>query len=99
MKIMLNGDVYEAKRIPAAMTRRAMELNVKALDAAAKAEKLKTDQDAGDAKALLELLTASLDEKVKLIVDTFEWQFSNDKLLEYATTAEINAMINQIAKG
>ena len=99
MKINLDGLTYEAKRITAAMTRRALELNALALDAAAKAEMLKEDPDTGLAKALIVLLRDNINEKADLIVDAFGGQFDRELLLNQATAAEINAILNQIAKG
>lgn len=99
MKITLNGVTYETARVPASLSRLAMELNVTALDAAEKAEALKKDPDAKNASALVTLLMTNLDEKVQLIVDVFGGEFPKEQLLDELTTAEINALLNAIASG
>lgn len=99
MKITIKGKEYEAQRIPASMSRRAMELNVQALEAAAKAEALKQTKDAKGTSELLALLMTNLDEKAELICDVFGRQFTPEDVTAELTTAEINALLNAIAKG
>lgn len=98
MKITINGTTYEAERIPASMSRRAMELNAEALEAAAKAEALRTNPGAEGASALMTLLMNNLDKKVDLICDVFGRQFSPKDVNEL-TIAEINALLNAIVSG
>lgn len=99
MKITINGTVYENDRITAAQSRRAMELNVTALDAAAKAEALKQTKDPGDTSALLALLMTNLDEKAQLISEVLIGGISPEGVKDAMTMPEINAMLNAIAKG
>lgn len=98
MKITINGTTYEAERIPASMSRRAMELNAEALEAAAKAEALKQTKDAKGTSELVALLMTNLDEKAELICDVFGRQFS-PKDVNALTIAEINALLNAIVSG
>lgn len=99
MNITINGNTYESGKITAAMTRRALQLNVEALDAAAAAEKLKATQDAQDASELLALIGTNLDEKAALVCDVFGNAFTRDALLDAVSNAELNGLIQQIARG
>lgn len=99
MKITINGTTYEAERIPASMSRRAMELNAEALEAAAKAEALRTNPGAEGASALMALLMDNLDRKAELICDVFGNRFSPKALTEELSITEINALLNAIVSG
>ena len=99
MKITINGKQYESEKITAGMTRRALELNVEALDAAAKAEALKKTGDAENASELLALLSGNIEAKAALVCDAFAGAFGSEELLESVTNAELNGIIQQIATG
>lgn len=99
MKINLNGVTYETHRITASMTRRALQLNVAALDAAAAAEKLRETKDAHDASELLALIGTNLDEKAALVCDVFDNAFDRAALLDAVSNAELNGLVQQIASG
>lgn len=99
MKITIKGKTYEAERIPALMSRRAMELNIQALQAAADAETLKASPTAPGAAELLGLLLANLDVKANLICSLFGNQFAPEELLDELSVPEINALLNEITKG
>lgn len=99
MKITINGVTYESAKITAAMTRRALQLNVEALDAAAAAEKLRETQDTHDASELLALIGTNLDEKAALVRDVFDGAFTASELLDAVSNAELNGLVQQIASG
>lgn len=99
MKITINGTTYEAERIPASMSRRAMELNATALNAAADAEALKQTKNAGGTAELMALLMTNLDEKTQLISEVFGGEISAEDVKNEMTMAEINAIINAIVSG
>ena len=99
MKITIKGKEHESGKITAAMTRRALMLNVEALDAAAAAEKLKQTKDATDASELLALIGTNLDEKAALVRDVFGGAFSREDLLDEVSNAELNGLVQQIASG
>ena len=99
MRITINGKTYESGKITAAMTRRALQLNVEALDAAAAAEKLRETKDAHDASELLALIGTNLDEKAALVRDVFDGAFTASELLDAVSNAELNGLVQQIAAG
>ena len=99
MNISINGKTYESYKITASMTRRALELNVEALDAAAAAEKLKATQDAQEASELLALVGPNLDAKAELVCDAFGNAFTRAALLDAVSNAELNGLIQAIARG
>ena len=99
MRITINGKTYESGKITAAMTRRALQLNVEALDAAAAAEKLRGTKDAHDASELLALIGTNLDEKAALVRDVFDGAFTASELLDAVSNAELNGLVQQIAAG
>lgn len=99
MKITINGVTYESAKITAAMTRRALQLNVEALDAAAAAEKLRETKDTHDASELLALIGTNLDEKAALVRDVFDGAFTASELLDAVSNAELNGLVQQIAAG
>ena len=99
MKIIIKGIEHESGKITAAMTRRALQLNVEALDAAAAAEKLKQTKDATDASELLALIGTNLDEKARLVCDVFGGAFPASELLDAVSNAELNGLVQQIAAG
>lgn len=99
MKITINGVTYESAKITAAMTRRALQLNVEALDAAAAAEKLRETKDAHDASELLALIGTNLDEKAAMVCDVFDGAFTASELLDAVSNAELNGLVQQIAAG
>ena len=99
MKIELNGKTYESIKITAGMTRRALELNVAALDAATKAENLKASTDPAAALQLLSALSENMKEKAELICSAFGDAFDSDSLLDQVENAELNGLINKIALG
>ena len=99
MKITVNGKEYEAGKITAGMTRRALELNAEALDAAKKAEELKKSADAENASELLALLGSNIEQKAALACDAFGGAFDSAALLDSVTNAELNGIIQQIATG
>lgn len=99
MKITINGITYESAKITAAMTRRALQLNVEALDAAAAAEKLRETKDTHDASELLALIGTNLDEKAALVRDVFDGAFTASELLDAVSNAELNGLVQQIAAG
>lgn len=98
MKITIKGKEYEAEHIPASLSRRAMELNIQALDAAAKAEAVKREKDASGMSALLALLMTNLDAKAQLISEAFGGAVSPEAVLDDLSTAQINAILNEIVK-
>ena len=99
MKITIKGVEHESGKITASMTRRALMLNVEALDAAAAAEKLKQTMDATDASELLALIGTNVDEKAALVCDVFGGAFSREELLDEISNAELNGLVQQIASG
>ena len=99
MKITINGVTYESAKITAAMTRRALQLNVEALDAAAAAEKLRETKNTHDASELLALIGTNLDEKAALVRDVFDGAFTASELLDAVSNAELNGLVQQIAAG
>ena len=99
MKITVNGKEYETGKITAGMTRRALELNMEALDVAAKAEELKKTKDAEGASGLLAAIYGNIDDKAALVCAAFADAFSSEELLESVTNAELNGIIQQIATG
>ena len=99
MKITICGYDYQAEKIPASMSRRAMELNADALEAATKAEALRTNPGAEGASSLMELLMNNLDRKADLICDVFGNQFLPQVLFEELSITEINALLNAIVSG
>lgn len=99
MQIVIGEITYNSKKITAAMTRRAMELNVEALEAAAKAEELKETKDAALAGALLAAIESNILAKARLICDVFDGAFGEDALMDSLSNAEINGMMNKIALG
>ena len=99
MKITINGVTYESAKITAAMTRRALQLNVEALDAAAAAEKLRETKNTHDASELLALIGTNLDEKAALVRDVFDGAFTASELLDAVSNAELNWLVQQVAAG
>ena len=99
MKITVNGKEYEAGKITAGMTHRALELNAEALDAAKKAEELKKSADAENASELLAFLGSNIERKAALACDAFNDAFDRAALLDSVTNAELNGIIQQIATG
>ena len=99
MNITISGKTYQSGKITAAMTRRALELNVEALEAAAKAEDLKKSKNAETASALLELLSRNIDAKAALTCDVFGGAFDKDALLADISNTELNGLMNKIALG
>ena len=99
MQIIIGETTYNSRKITAAMTRRALELNVEALEAAAKAEQLKETKDAALAGALLAAIESNIHAKARLICDVFDGAFEEDALMDILSNAEINGMMNKIALG
>lgn len=99
MQIVIGDTVYSSGKITAAMTRRALELNVEALEAAAKAEKLKETKDAKEAGALLAAIESNINLKARLVCDVFGGAFDEETLMNNASNGELNALMNKIALG
>ena len=99
MKIKIKDKTYESGRITAAMSRRAMELNMKALDAAAKAQTLRDNPNADNAGELLRVMYGNIADKAALICSVFDHAFTADELLEELTPAELNGLLNEIVSG
>lgn len=99
MNITINGKTYESGKITAAMTRRALQLNAEALDAAAAAEKIKETKNAAEASELLAFIGTNIDEKIALVCDTFGNAFTHDELLEAFSNEELNGAIQAITRG
>ena len=99
MNITINGKTYESGKITAAMTRRALELNVEALDAAAKAEALRDTKEPARAGELLAAINSNIHLKAMLICDVFGGAFDEDALLETVSNAELNGLIQEITRG
>lgn len=99
MTITINGVTYQSGKITAAMTRRALELNVEALDAAAAAEKLKETKDTAGTSELLALIGTNIEAKAALICDVFGGAFTGAELLNAVSNAELNGLIQEITRG
>ena len=99
MKIKLKDTTYESGRITAAMSRRAMELNIAALDAAARAQTLRENPAADNAGELLRVMYDNIGEKTALICAAFDHAFTADELLNELTPAELNGLLNEIVSG
>lgn len=99
MQIVIGDTVYSSGKITAAMTRRALELNAEALEAAAKAEKLKETKDAKEAGALLAAIESNINLKARLVCDVFGGAFDEETLMNNASNGELNALMNKIALG
>ena len=99
MQICIGETTYNSGKITAAMTRRALELNVEALDAATKAQELEKCKDATLAGALLAAIESNINAKARLICDVFEGAFDEDTLMNNVSNGELNVMTNKIAMG
>ena len=97
--INIDGKEYRPGKITASMSRRAMELSVEALDAAAKAEALKTSPDAETAAALMNALMLNIDEKAKLICRAYDNAFTPEQLLDAKGNNELNSLLQGIVRG
>ena len=95
MQITIEGKSYESGKVTAAQSRRALELNIEALDMAAVAITLKETKDPAGTCSMLSTLAKNLDGKAALINEVFNDQFDAMRL----SAAEINAIINEIVKG
>lgn len=96
MNITINGTKHESGKITAAMARRAMELNMEALDTAADAEAVKENPDASNANALLAKLYENMGAKANLICRVFGDAFTPEELMDSLTPAELNGVLNAI---
>ena len=99
MTIYLNGAKYESGKITAAMSRRAMELNLEALDAAKQAESMKTELDIAKTSSLLDVMLKNIDAKAALICEAFDNAFTQDELLKEKRNEELNTLLQFIVRG